>query len=123
MRFNYYIKLLLESAFASLPNSPPYGFWITPSGEFKIVSRSGHFEVAENIITNNEALLAKFKKTDPDLIFVFMNNNKYIRVVLEMRHDNLYYSCTFMPSPRQLQIIKDLAMFYDISNITHDKKI
>lgn len=123
MRFNYYIKLLLESSFASLPSSPPYGMWITPSGEFRIVSRTGHHSVAEDIIAENKVLRAKFNKIDPDLIFVFMNDNKYIRVVFETRHDNLYYSCTFTPSHRQIQTIKDLAMLYDISNITYDNKI
>ncbi len=55
--FNRLIRSLLTEGFDKLPPKPPYGFWITPSGDFiPVFSNQGHEDIAVEIVIKSPKL-------------------------------------------------------------------
>lgn len=77
--FDKLYHLFLEAtSFTTLPDDLPYGFWISPSGDFFVVPVQRHYEIAEEIIQNS-AILSKEIDPDGELIEE-LQRRKYIRV-------------------------------------------
>lgn len=107
--------------------SPPYGFWISPSGEYTVVRLHQHDSVADTIISKNPSLIKKYM-SDPISSANFLSKEKYIRVVFAeytnmLLGDCFYYTqneqgewipVRFEPSSSSLKTFKDLASFYGI---------
>ena len=59
--FDKIVNLILEAtSFLDLPDELPYGFWISPSGEFFVVGFQEHEEIAFDIIQRNAALFEEY---------------------------------------------------------------
>lgn len=144
MNFDKLYRLICEMAkirkkfhnFNDLPNTSPYGFWIYPTGEFYMVMDAhSHEEYGEEMIESNIRLLENYKDWKnagkesmvemnrsewdfDDSASNFLWNHKYIRVVLDRTKPAYYWeSYRNKIDNKQMQTLKDLAMFYDIPNI------
>ena len=127
--FDQYVDSLLEStSFLDLPDSPPYGFWISPGGEFFVVSREKHEKVAKEIIKQNPTLKDAYKLEKHKSFYhvhYFLTRRKYIRVVESPFNSNKKYyvdlfaydpstdkNISFAPTHSSLKTLKDIAKFY-----------
>jgi len=139
--FDNFFKQILKEAtsFKTLPDKPPYGFWIYPNGDFKIVPFQKHAKVAEMIIKNSSTLSAryeKYKKTIDKYIdyFDFLNTQKFIRVSIDVHSlemdvtdveyvsdgtGNYGYKLKTVP-PKANKTIKDISAFYGGLSIVLD---
>lgn len=108
-------------------NSPPYGFWISPSGEYTVVRPRQHDNIAELIISKNPTLIKKYTRMSVSPAN-FLSMEKYLRVVFApytddmLLGDSFYYvkqdkdwvPVKFDPTVQSLRTFKDLANFYGV---------
>lgn len=123
--FDRFFKFILEAtSFVDLPNYIPYGFWISPSGEYFVVT-SHHLNTGIELIKNNPKLRAHYleftKGRNSTLVYEFLGMLKYVRVVKEgsyLMADSFYYNengkqVPFEISSAARKTIKDLGSFYN----------
>lgn len=126
-KFDAFVSTILESnSFVDLPDSPPYGFWISPGGDFFVVKDQNHARVALDIIKNSESLTNELRQKQ--LIGNTPNNKlsrkKYLRVVVGGGRiylvDSFYYdesnnykSVPFQPTNASLRTLNDICQFYN----------
>lgn len=117
-KFDAFVRLLMESSFADLPDTNPYGFWVSRGGDFFIVPFQGHCRIASQIVRNNPALFAEYEKMNKeDRLFPdsFLSKKKgWMRVVCAP--PRLWYNFEFGHgiTVKQQQVIDDLSTFYDL---------
>lgn len=127
--FDRYIDYILEAtSFLDLPEKPPYGFWISPGGEFFPVKFERHYEEALKIITRNRTLNQEYDKEGTPYPYSFLSARKYIRVVIDGNsyHADLFSyndspfegiddtspTTPFTPTNTSVKLIKDIGEFY-----------
>lgn len=129
--FDNFVNLFLEAtSFMDLPDKPPYGFWISPHGEFFSVKFEQHYEVALKIITRNRTLDQEYDKAGMPDPYEFLTARKYIRMV---KSEQMYYAdlytytdrmnhkfIPFEPTNTSVRLIKDIGEFYGMK-ITFNK--
>lgn len=129
-QFDKFVEFILEKVQTMEElnrESPPYGFWISPSGEYTVVRQRQHDSVADAIISKNPSLIKKFM-SDPISPANFLSKEKYIRVVFAHYTNMLLGDCfyyiqneegawipvRFEPTSGSLKTFKDLASFYGV---------
>ena len=128
-QFDKFVKFILEKVQTMEElnrESPPYGFWISPSGEYTVVKHQQHDSVADSIISKNPSLKKKYM-SDPISQANFLSRERYIRVVFAhytnmLLGDCFYYAqnagewvpIRFEPTSSSLKTFKDLANFYGV---------
>jgi hypothetical protein len=132
--FDQYVESILEStSFLDLPDTAPYGFWISPEGEFFTVAPQRHGIVAKEIISSSPRLIEKLGV--PDFKCDAMDkltSEKYIRVAKmsskEYTADVFYYAndgkstpIPFEPTNSAKRTLNDIAEFYNM-RITYMKR-
>jgi hypothetical protein len=124
--FDRFVKLFLEfTSFLDLPETPPYGFWISPNGHFFPVRFQRHDDVGMNIINKNKFLSKQYDlEENKQDIYSFLQKNKWLRVVKNSEHLKEYYadcflydvdsmrSTPFKPTDKSLKTLKDICDFY-----------
>ena len=122
-----------STSFLDLPDNAPYGFWISPEGEFFTVKSQQHGIVAKEIIESSPRLIEKlgvpnYKCDAMDKLTA----EKYIRMAKitsrEYTADIYYYAndgkstiIPFEPTNSAKRTINDIAEFYNM-RITYMKR-
>lgn len=132
MKFSKLHSVINESMkFADLPDTAPYGFWISPPGNFWSVEPYSHEEKAHEIINDNQNLLKGFQdyeayyeeleRTTGRPYYVsyqeFLGHKaSYCRIVIDRGLKVLYWDMYggHKISSAQMRGAKDLAMFYNV---------
>lgn len=128
MKFGKLLKLILEETdFSKLPENPPYGFWVSPSGEFFPVRFEAHNDIASKII--KQRLLDSYQKHEGFRVrpvpSTFLISKNYVRVVIHGK--KLYTDTVIYPdmmrsdskpksypmTPKAKATIVDMAIMYD----------
>lgn len=120
--FDNFVNLFLEAtSFLDLPDRPPYGFWISPTGEFFPVRFERHYEEALKIMSRNRKLRQEYEDDRHPDMYNFLSSRKYLRVVME---GDTYYAdifsydlvnsviVPFIPTNTSVKLLKDIAEFY-----------
>lgn len=126
-RFDTFVNTVLESnSFADLPNSPPYGFWISPGGDFTVVKYQSHGQAALGIIRKSEILSKEL--AGKNLVFRDaineLSRRKYVRVTIDAGNvyaadvfyydmENSFKSVRFTPTNQSLRTLNDICEFYN----------
>jgi len=121
-KFNKFVKLFLEETdFNKLPDKPPYGFWISPNGEYFPVPYEKHNAIGWSLIDKFD-LDEKFHKWKTSELFSpssFLISQKFIRVVfyngtiiydIELYMDNKTVKYPMTASAKRT--LKDISEFY-----------
>jgi hypothetical protein len=141
--FDQYIESILESnSFVDLPDEPPYGFWISPGGDFFVVGYQEHKSVAEDIVRQNANLNAEFghllDKPNVNMTH-YIASKKYIRVAKAFGKEyfaDFFYTnvdtipvffyddstpetISFEPTNASLRTLNDIAEFYGLKITVH----
>jgi hypothetical protein len=121
MKFERLHAIILESFFDKLPKEKPYGFWITPIGEY--IQSGHHYRTALKIIENNPTLAKAYKAEHPkgkihpdeeeDFVISFLIKNHFIRTRIRDGF-HFYMDITGQMNSAQRRTIKDIAAFYQI---------
>ena len=122
--FDKFVELFMEArSFLELPDEPPYGFWISPHGDFYPVAFEDHYSTALKIINENPKLKQEFNPNrDYVYVYAFLASRKYIRMVIDFKKylaDIFYYdrsqnTVPIIPSSTSLKLIKDIGEFYNL---------
>ena len=128
-QFDKFVEFILEKLQTMEElnrDSPPYGFWISPSGEYTVVKQHQHESIADLIISKNPSLIKKYVKMSVSPAN-FLSMEKYIRVVFAHYTNMLLGDCfyyipqdgnwipvKFDPTSQSLRTFKDLASFYGV---------
>lgn len=134
MRFLRLLRLLCEATvypnftpFGKLPDSAPYGFWVSPKGEMIIVQWQQHYNRARDYVD--------FKRTEADPVWLqrqelalddadhyqVMYNDGFARVVLEKSIDVLYWelgSSEKSPTTHQMRTLRDIGKLYQLERLS-----
>jgi hypothetical protein len=131
---NFVFEILMESSFNSLPENPPYGFWISPEGEiYKVLNFMDHEDVAASIVRNEnltkEYFLLHGKYGKEFSRNNFLRSKKYIKMVQtkdneytinlysfdfdEMKRTGRVLAVNFQPTSISLKTAKDICTFYN----------
>ena len=122
--FDKFVELFMEArSFLELPDEPPYGFWISPHGDFYPVAFEDHYNTALKIINKNPRLKQEFNP-NRDRVYVFLATRKYIRMVIDFKkylvdifyydYDKSHNTFPITPSATSLKLIKDIGEFYNL---------
>jgi len=123
MNFSEYYQLFEATSFEDLPESIPYGFWIYPNADFKIVpSGLKHNNVARMIINilklskefynfKMEHPLSEYIRDEGEQAYVFLMERNFLRVVYV---DSALYYRGEKTNNAQLKTLKDLAKYYHV---------
>lgn len=109
-----YFDVYQLKTFADLPENPPYGFWVTPTGElFVAEDRMSHTTVGEEIIKNNylneyKEMQGRFNNATRFLYY----HKKWGRIVID--DNNVLYLDVYQDryTARQKKTAEDIASFY-----------
>ena len=120
--FDNFIKLVLEfTSFLDLPESPPYGFWISPDGHFFPVNFQKHDRVGMDIINKNQTLAKEYdSEEDKNDVYSFLQKRKWLRVAKSSTNIREYYVDCFVYDADALKILpfeptrKSFNTLYDI---------
>lgn len=124
LNFDRFVELFLEAkSFTELPDKAPYGFWISPHGDFFVVNFEDHHNVAKKIINNTESLKTEYDKNPYFDLYFFLASRKYIRVVRDSTGIPIYYADVhtyddagivneFTPTISSMRTLKDIGEFY-----------
>lgn len=112
MNFKQLWRLLWENAchevpYKFLPSSPPYAFWISPSGKIfhGVCHVSMATELAENLYNRNVNMHRSYE---------FLYEKGWIRLVKQSIISSYYASGSYQKkTPAAFRTAKDIAMFYD----------
>lgn len=117
--FTFFMESAAKCLFASvkrLPEKVPYGFWISPSGEFSpVLDIAGHNRAAFNIVS----CYYPDYKGDDAMVFLYTKN--FIRVVI--RNQTVYYDTYTKQSPvteKQKGLLFFLRDFYNQKQVRDD---
>lgn len=125
MTFDKKINLLLRefTNFVDLPKSIPYGFWVSPDGEYEIVKEYKHLEVAGQLVRKYpekfriKYSIQKYRGNYDEFLLI----NGWVRIVTGgYATGKLYAQHSIagdeIPLTRKAKSsITDLAFFYNIS--------
>lgn len=116
--FDAFVRLLLESSFTELPDTHPYGFWVSRGGDFFIVPYQGHIRIATQLIKKSPTLFAEYsemhkeRRVFPD---TFLSKNKgWMRIVCAPPRMWYNFENEHTISGKQKQILNDLSAFYNL---------
>lgn len=109
-------------SFKDIPDSRPYGFWLSPDLQLFIVPFEGHSKIASELVFKNKKLKIKYEEamatadSEFDMItpMQFLESINFVRIVFDSRlkpNPKLYFEGK--ASSKQIKLIKDLGMFYD----------
>jgi len=121
MRFEQLYSLITEANdFSDLPDEKPYGFWVSPQGQYYVVGPYLHAEEAENLVNNSPTLHAEYLRHKDEIHTNaheedFLYYKKYCKTVIEGRYMH-YRNPIFDVSqyPKIKQTLKDIAAFYNL---------
>lgn len=120
--FDKTVNLILEAtSFLDLPDDLPYGFWISPSGEFFVVGFQEHASVADEIIESKADFFEEYNSMESMSATNFLAHKKYIRIAKMFREltGDIFYvdivtgkSIPFEPTNSSVKTAKDIAEYY-----------
>lgn len=123
--FDKFINFILEAtSFLDLPDELPYGFWVSPIGEFFVVNFQEHEEVAFEIIESKANFFEEYNsgKGNTGSCTNFLSEKKYIRIAKmfnELTGDIFYVdealnrNVVFEPTNSSTRTANDIAAFYN----------
>lgn len=116
----------MEMEFKDIPDSRPYGFWLSPGLQLFVVPFEGHAKIASELVFENKKLKTQYDKAmtdaDTELSLItpmqFLESIGFIRIVFDSKlraNGKLYY--VGQTSAKQKQLINDLGMFYETAPV------
>ena len=89
-------------SFKDIPDSHPYGFWLSPDLQLFIVPFEGHSKIASELVFKNKKLKERFEEataqadSEFDIItpMQFLESINFVRIVFDSRlrpNPKLYY--------------------------------
>ena len=118
-------QLGLSISTKDLPEVCPYGFWVSPHGNFKVVSGMQHHMEAINILTIAEKVNPKIIPNPDENSESILYDNGYLRVVQGHKNNNMIviyymqYDKKFV-THAQMKFLTYLKSIYPICEMTFE---